>query len=144
VTSRGPGTLKKWAPRKIFAIQPPIFLNQANPVSATRYLVLDTTPDVEIIGASVVVSWTTQPTFVFVYFTVDGVEFTFRYQDPAAGTLYYASRWDLAVPQTVQVLELNQARQRNFLFRGHNVKVEAAVMGGVSTSLGCRLWWAKA
>ena len=69
--------------------QPDASLNQANPVSGTKYTVLDTIRNVRIIGIEVNVTWTVQPSPLEIHITIDGQTLRFFKTDPVSATAYF-------------------------------------------------------
>jgi len=121
-------------------------LTQANPVSGTKYTVLDTTKNVRIIAMMIKITWaTTQPTILRIYVTIDGCTEIFGIANPVSGTNYQAvfSNWYLiAGDQTLQTADIVD---RSFLFEGRSVKIEAYVEWATTqpTPLECRVKYAK-
>ena len=123
--------------------QPDATLNQANPVSGTKYAVLDTqqAQKVRIIGISVQCTWTVQPTPLEIHVTIDGQTVTFTITDPASATDHFACN-SLGNAETAQELSITQPDQA-FLREGRSVKVEAEITGGTVSNLSARVKWAK-
>ena len=116
-------------------------LHQANPVSGTKYTVLETKRNVRIIFIGVSVTWTVQPSPLEIHLTVDGNTITFTQADPVsegwydAYFVYYAD-------------DLHQgfnymSQYRAFLLEGRSVKIEAETTGGTVQSLDARVKYAK-
>ena len=127
-----------------FEHQAQAYLPQANPVSGTKYTVLNTTDYVRIILIGVCVEWTVQPTPLEIHITVDGQALNFSVTDPPTATWYYpifnAISADNAQPLTGTATE---ACVRAFLLEGKSVKVEAETTGGTVQGLYCRVVYAK-
>lgn len=116
-------------------------LSQANPVSGTKYTVLDTVNNTRIIGISAQCTWTVQPTPLEIHVTIDGETVTFTVANPATATDYFAAN-SLANAETAQELAAAQPAVP-FLREGQSVKVEAEITGGTVSNLSARVKYAK-
>ena len=125
---------------KIPKHQPNALLTQANPVSGTKYTVLDTTRNVRIIGIGAQCVWTAQPTPLEIWVTVDGQTLRFYKTDPATAVWYAAREHDLATEDSSLSGTLAAIA---FLLEGRSVKVEAEITGGTVSNLNARVKWAK-
>lgn len=127
--------------KKLYEHQADATLSQANPVSGTKYTVLDTTKNVRIIAISVSCTWTVQPTPLEIHITIDGVSYTAALTDPVSSTGYEV-RWraDEAQPELSDTIV---SHQRAFLLEGRSVKVEAEITGGTVSNLGAIVKHAK-
>jgi len=126
--------------------QPDAYLSQANPVSGTKYVVLDTTKNVRIISLEAKITWaTTQPTPLKVHLTIDGEALRYYVNDPVSGTLYYAYPVPDQIPQGQGLGTTPYSRQKAFLLEGRSVKVEAEIIWATTqpTPLQCRVKYAK-
>jgi len=116
-------------------------LSQANPVSGTKYTVLDTTKNVRLLNIIVRVTWTVQPTPLEVHITIDGQVVTFTKTDPVTITSYF--------PQTLDAFTLpggvldTVVVHRAFLLEGRSVKVEVETTGGTVSNLSARVKYAR-
>ena len=134
---------------KVFAHQSDATLSQANPVSGTKYTVLDTTKNLRIIGISVKITWaTTQPTPLEVHITIDGNTITHTFTDPVSATEYvaYRDRSKAATAQGLKAfLEADELTAPAFLYEGRSVKVEAEITWATTqpTPLEVRVKYAK-
>lgn len=134
-------SLRRAAP-EVFVDQDDAYLDQANPVSGTKYAVLDTTKNVKIYAIFVYVVWTVQP-LVEVHVTIDGKVTTFTKADCITATAYYAKK-NSATAETDQGLDTTDyIVYSSYLKEGQSVKVEAESTGGTVSSLKCRVKYAK-
>jgi len=121
-------------------------LNQANPVSGTKYTVLNTTQNVRIIGISTDITWTvTQPTPLEVHLTIDGQALKFTVDDPVSGTNYFARINSASAPTLGSLVTTDQTEDKVFLLEGRSVKVEVEITWATTqpTPLNCRVIYAK-
>lgn len=127
-----------------FEHQADVVLNQVNPVSGTKYTVLNTTPNARIISIVVTCTWTVQPTPLEIHVTIDGQAYTFYKDDPATVTFYEVDIHGRDVP-LLGDMEGAGAYQtyRSFLLEGRSVKIEAEITGGTVTLLYARVKYAK-
>lgn len=123
--------------------QPDATLSQANPVSGTKYTVLDTqqAQKIRIIGISVQCTWTVQPTPLEIHITIDGQTVTFTFTDPVTATDYFAKNAS-ANAETDQELNVTEPTVA-FLREGRSAKVEAETTGGTVSNLSARVKWDK-
>jgi hypothetical protein len=120
---------------------------QNNPVSLTKYTVLDTTANVRIISIETDITWaTTAVVYIKIYVTIDGRSIEFYQSLPTTGTPYFP----LPDPQQLensQAFTTNSAiaNYKAFLLEGRSVKVEAQVSWNTTqpTPLNCRVKYAK-
>ena len=118
-------------------------LNQANPVSGTKYTVLDTVYNARIKSISVTCTWTVQPTPLEIHMTIDGVSITFTVTDPVSTTPYSAA-WLDDQPETAQdLVTVVYEPSRLGLVEGQSVKIEAEITGGTVSNLSARVKYAK-
>ena len=127
--------------KPIFKHQDDATINQANPVSGTKYEVLAETKNVRIISIAVRCTWTVQPTPLEVWITVDGQTMRFYFPDPISDTWYKGYIADESVEGYLTVDYA--AQYRAFLLEGRSVKVEAEITGGTVSNLSARVKWAK-
>lgn len=127
------------------AMQADATLTQANPVSGTKYTVLDTKRNVRIIGIEVHVTWTVQPTPLEVHVTIDGLAYTFAVSNPVSTTKYYAdlSMADAITAQGLSTTDKVNSYGRPFLLEGRSVKVEIETTGGTTSEIYGRVRYAK-
>lgn len=131
------------------AMQADAVVSQANPVSGTKYTVLDTTKNVRIIGISAEITWaTTQPTPLEVHVTIDGQAYTFTKVDPVSGSIYIAFLKSSLAESAQQMLITSDTYRdvaRAFLFEGRSVKVEVEITWATTqpTPLECKVRYAK-
>jgi len=127
-------------------IQADAYLSQANPVSGTKYIVLDTTKNVRVISICAWLTWaTTQPTPLEVHVTIDGQVWTFSVTDPVSNSAYKANI-SASGSESNQVLDAGTALSHNLcLLEGRSVKVEVEITWAVTqpTPLVCRVKYAK-
>jgi len=112
-------------------------LSQANPVSGTKYTVLDTTKNVRIISVSVQCTWTVQPTPIEVHITIDGVSITVGFTDPVSATSYFF------VNDRSSLCVFTANRAQAFQLEGRSVKIEAEITGGTVSNLSATVKYAK-
>jgi len=132
-------------PPYLYVHQVPAALAQANPVSGTKYTVLDTTPNARIIDIFVEVIWTVQPTPLEVHITIDGQALIITKTNPVSGTDYFAmvTSGELVTVQPLLTdAELSSAHYRPFLLEGRSVKVEVETTGGTVQNLNARVVYA--
>ena len=126
---------------QVFQHQADAVLDQANPVSGTKYVVLDTVRNTRIIGIMAQCTWTVQPTPLEVHLMLDGIPYTAAQTDPVTITAYalYFSEAE-AQPQLSTSLK---APTKSFLCECRSIKVEAEITGGTVSNLTARVKWAK-
>jgi len=119
-------------------------LSQANPASGTKYTVLDTTPNARIIGISVSVTWTVQPTPLEIHVTIDGQTITYTIPNPVSAFKYLCAN-DVREPESSQPIidTANYMLMGAFLREGRSIKIEAETTGGTVSSLDARVKYAK-
>ena len=118
-------------------------ISQANPVSGTKYTVLDTTKNVRIIGVYVNCTWTVQPTPLEVHITLDGVAWKFSFTNPVSATGYFIIDLDIGNNENGQTLRTNGTSRSAFILEGRSVKVEVEITGGTVSNLFARMKYAK-
>ena len=133
--------MKTYAPPRMVQHQPDAVLDQANPVSGTKYTVLDTAKNVRIIAIMVRCIWTAQPTPLEVHVTIDGNVLLGQFVSPENDKDYYAFVGSGSV-QLILQLEVTTT-ERSFMLEGRSVKVEAEITGGTVSNLSARVKWAK-
>ena len=116
-------------------------LNQANPVSGTKYEVLPETKNVRIIGISVECTWTVQPTPLEVHITIDGVPILCSKTDPASAIPHFAGLNATMSGGTLD--DTTYDPRRTFLLEGRSVKIEVEITGGTVSNLSARVKYAK-
>lgn len=120
--------------------QAPATLNQSNPVSGTKYTVLDTTKNVRIICAYVKVTWTVQPTPLEMHITIDGQTITASVANPTTATryylMYYNGEWTLNNSEY-------SAAYRAFAIEARSIKIEVETTGGTVSNLSAAIQYAK-
>lgn len=127
--------------KKLYEQQADAALNQASPVSGTKYEVLATAKNVRLIGISVQCTWTVQPTPLEIHVTIDGQTVTFTFTDPVTATNYFAKNASGSA-ETAQELSTTEPTVA-FLREGKSVKVEAEITGGTVSNLSARVKHAK-
>lgn len=128
----------KSAPPKSWKYQPNGVLNQANPVSGTKYTVLDVNEACRIYDALVLCTWTVQPSPLELHFTIDGETFLESFTDPVTATSYRATRRhsnSLIVPVMYLEAGYNATNALSFVYEGKAVKIEAEISGGTVSGL---------
>lgn len=136
------------AVKRVFELQADAVVSQANPVTATKYTVLDTTKNVRIISIAAKITWAvTQPTPIVVTVTIDGVSYIFGKTDPVTATSYYPAIGDDQSEATAGMSVTGNcwAYGRPFMLEGRSVKVEIEVTWATTqpTPLVCRVKYAK-
>jgi len=117
-------------------------LNQANPVSGTKYTVLDTMYNVRLISLAVKCTWTVQPTPLEMHVTLDGRLITLIQNDPVSGTSYYP--YYLSFLSEDGTLTTQQdIINKPFFLEGRTVKIEVEITGGTVSNLSARVKYAK-
>lgn len=127
---------------RVFEQQADAFLNQANPVSGTKYEVLATNKRVRIIGIAVSSLWTVQPTPLEIHVTIDGIAYKWTQTDPVDGS-WYMCPLDARFAETAQEMAAGAALSSAFVLEGRTVKVEAEITGGTVSNLTARVKWGK-
>jgi len=117
-------------------------LSQDNPISGTKYTVLDTTENVRIIDILASVTWTVQPTPLEVHITIDGRSLALSVSNPATGTPYSPAFLNIGNEQGSLSATLGLST-RPFFLEGRSVKIEAETTGGTVSNLTCRVKWAR-
>ena len=128
---------------EIFVIQTPADLSQANPVSGTKYTILDTIKNVRIIDIIIKCTWTVQPTPLELHLTIDGQSITFPFTDPVSNTIYCVFLHGNSPNKWGQLSVTAHSPSRSFLIEGRSVKVEAEITGGTVSNLFARVLYAK-
>ena len=121
--------------------QPDATLDQANPVSGTKYTVLDTVRNARIKSISVRCVWTVQPTPIELWVTIDGQTIRHRFDNPETAKSYYALKAK-GLDANNQGLSLSSESEA-FIYEGRSVKVEAEITGGTVSNLSARVKYAK-
>lgn len=123
-------------------------LDQANPVSGTKYVVLDTTANVKIHFICLSVTWTVQPTPLELHVTVDGITRKFTKTDPVSLTVYLPQANPHIDPDSQYLVSTADDEGMyeplaRALCSGRSVKIEAEITGGTVSNLFCRVKYAK-
>ena len=134
-------SLRRVAPL-VFKQQPDVALDQANPVSGTKYEVLAETKNVRLISVTAICTWTVQPTPIEIHITIDGQVHTHYFNDPESAKPYYVDYAQEHITSASQVLG-GAAAKRAFLRECRSVKVEAEITGGTVSNLSARVKYAK-
>lgn len=122
------------------AHQPDAVLTQANPVSGTKYTVLDTTKNVRIISIHALVTWTVQPTPLEIHITIDGQTIICSIANPDSDIAHVAENFTNS-PNWGLVAAYQQ--DTAFILEGRSVKIEAEITGGAVSNLAARVKYAK-
>lgn len=118
-------------------------LSQANPVSGTKYTVLDTVKNARIMSMEVDCAWTVQPTPLQLHVTIDGQTIIFSLIDPATATGYYAKVWPASAEDSQGLDGATVFPQyKPFIVEGKSIKIEAEITGGTVQSLDARIKYA--
>ena len=116
-------------------------LNQAAPVSGTKYVVLDTTKNARILSIMVQCTWTVQPDPLEVHVTIDSQNLTRGETNPVSTTYYY-----VAIQGNIPLILITTAgtsHSRAFLLEGRSVKIEVEITGGTVSNLSATVKYAK-
>lgn len=135
--------MRLWSPRKYWQQQADATLSQANPVSGTKYTVLDTTLYARIINIDLMITWTVQPTPLECHVTIDGQARLFTTANPQSDHRYTALI-DTNPLVATDVLGIDLlVLHRSFLLEGKSIKIEAETTGGTVQNLEARVKYAK-
>jgi hypothetical protein len=132
--------------KPVFQQQADATLSQANPVSGTKYTVLDTVKNARIITIAITVTWTVQPAPLEVWVTIDGQTLRFFHATPVSAQPYEAIT---NAPQNADqpLIEIGawatEPYNFGFLLEGRSVKVEVETTGGTVSNLSARVKYAK-
>jgi len=128
------------------------YVDQANPVSGTKYEwssdgtqanKLGALKNVRIISLAAMVTWTVQPSPLEVWITIDGVAMRFFFNNPVTATQYYPSEKP-GLDVNNQGLDVTIFRPyQAFLLEGRSVKVEIETTGGTVANLDLRVKYTK-
>jgi len=121
--------------------QPDAVLDQANPVSGTKYLVLETT-NARIISIAVWCTWTGQPTPLECHIIIDGVSIPVSQTDPVSATIYTVDN-SYAAGANFSFNTALYHPSRAFLIEGRTIKIEAEITGGTVSKLEARVKFAR-
>lgn len=122
--------------------QPDTLLVQANPVSGTKYLVLDTTPNVRIKAVAVRCTWTVQPSKLELHVTVEGTPYSPSVNNPPSTTWYYLDVTDPTADFTLTPTGTVPLRKA-WAIECRRIKIEVEITGGTVSELRCRVKWGK-
>jgi len=118
-------------------------VSQANPVSGTKYTLLDTTKNVRIIAVAVKCTWTVQPTPIEIHFTIDGISLTAALTDPATDAWAYAYINPALAGGITLSATSGYGVYRAYLVEGRSIKIEMEITGGTVSNLTGRCVYAK-
>ena len=127
----------------VFKQQADATLSQANPVSGTKYTVLDTTKNVRIKSITARCTWTVQPTPLEIHLTIDGILYTAEYIDPISLTDYITQFRSYSGLLLLTIIDAMYTYGAPFLVEGRTVKIEAEITGGTVSNLFSRVKYAK-
>lgn len=132
-------------PLTVFQQQADATLSQANPVSGTKYTVLDTTTNVRIISIAVRCTWTVQPSPLEIHITIDGQTITHAGTNPVSDDWLFIDFTNAELNEATQLLDSSNAelKRRAFAYEGRSVKVEAEITGGTVSNLSARVKYAR-
>lgn len=127
--------------KRVMTHQPDAAISQANPVSGTKYTVLDTVKNARIISIAVWVTWTVQPAPLEIHITIDGIALTCNFTSPVSTTPYSVQNvaTDAGFILATPLLDAYRA----FLLEGRSIKVEAEITGGTVSNLSARVKYAR-
>ena len=131
--------------QELYQHQPDATLDQANPVSGTKYTILDTTKKVRVFSIVVQCTWTVQPTPLEAYLTIDGTEYPASQTDPVSTQSYYPVYTCLAPNVSSIMIAIGTEAQRygNLMLDARSIKIEAEITGGTVSNLSGRVKYAK-
>lgn len=132
----------KWV-NPVFEKQADATLNQANPVSGTKYTILNTVRNVRIYSVAVKVTWTVQPTPLEIHFTVDGQTWLTSIANPVSGTAYQPTKGTAAYTFTADFQMVTATISSAYLTEGRSVKIEAETTGGTVQNLSGRVKYGR-
>lgn len=131
---------------KVFKLQADATLDQANPVSGTKYGVgeLGTAKkNVRIKSIEVQCTWTVQPTPIEIHLTIDGQSITHVLADPVSASWYMLQFDDTMIPGLQDLVATAVHSDSHVLYEGRSVKVEAEITGGTVSNLSAKVKWDK-
>lgn len=108
-------------------------LDQDDPVSGTKYVVLDTVKMVRILGCHARVAWTVQPTPLEIHITIDGKSLRAYQDNPVTATRYYLGQG--VYDEGYSISDLDYSSRRAFLDEGKSIKIEAETTGGTVSNI---------
>ena len=117
-------------------------LNQANPVSGTKYPVLDTTKNVKIISCTVRCTWTVQPDPIEIHVTIDGQSKSASFPDPISNAEYHLNFYPSSANFGLDATKL-AGEMTPLSLEGRSIKIEAEITGGTVSNLLARVKHAK-
>ena len=135
--------MRVWAPQKLYVNQLDAFLEQVDPESGTRYVVLAPTPNVRLKSIAVSLMWTAQPALLQAYVTLSIKEIIFVRTDPPTGTPLMAQLLDNKAPSDQIFGTISHLYNRGFMLEDRLATVDVVVIGGAVSLLQCRVKWAK-
>lgn len=118
-------------------------LDQANPVSGTKYTVLDTTKNVRILSVWAYITWSVQPTPLEVHVTIDGQSQQASLTNPATLTSYFLRRAANGGTVDFALTTGTVAGAVAFLIEGRSIKIEIETTGGTVSNLKCKVKYQK-
>lgn len=126
---------------RVFQQQADETLSQDDPVSGTKYTVLDTTVNARIGSIQVSVTWTVQPDPLEIHLTIDGQAYIADLTNPVTATNYFVRRE--AATSSFDLDAADLSGYRAFLVEGRSMKIEAEITGGTVSKLSARVKYAK-
>lgn len=118
-------------------------LSQTNPVSGTKYTVLDTTKNVRVRSIAVKCTWSVQPTPLEIHITRDGQAIIHSIVNPVSNTWYECVIYSNYGELNQLLVAATSANRVIPLCEGRSVKVEAEITGGTVSDLSARMKYAK-
>lgn len=109
--------------------------SQPNPVSGTKYVLLDTTENVRIYGVFARVEWTVQPSPLEVHFTLDGETPTVSQTNPVSLTPYFVKKSLTVASPRFSFDATDYSQWTAFLTEAESVKIEIESTGGTVQNL---------
>lgn len=125
-------------------LQTVAYLAQANPVSGTKYTVLDTTKNVRIHNIAVDCTWTVQPNPLEVHLTIDGLSFKASFTNPVSATAYFLNLLSISWNSNdVTLSATSEIAERAFLLDARSIKIEIEITGGTVSQLRGQVRYSK-
>lgn len=125
----------------MWVMQPDATLDESPPTSGLKYTVLDTVKNARIIGVSVNVTWTVQPTPLQIHITIDGETTGGGFTDPVSTTFYFGSI-SPGSANIISVSDVDRTAYRAFLIEGKSIKIEVETTGGTVSNMSARVKYA--
>ena len=110
-------------------------LNQANPVSGTQYVLLDTTLNCRVIACSASCTWTVQPNPLQLHIEIDGQPQVAAEQgNPVSTTTYHGTKYGTGA-QIISFHTNDYTYTRPYLVEGKSIRLTCEITGGTVQNL---------